>query len=257
MDTEKVTVKDVNDITDAEFENIYQTIVNGKACKYAFQPIISLRKKEVFGYEIKPILNIGEGLSLEKILKKSRDVKKYERVQQLLFIALLENYVKVKSGKLGFIKIDVPSYDTYVNKSRIYDMFDDAKIVMQFNNYLKYNTVELKEKIEEIRHKQGFVLLDNYQDNNLDITSLDVINPEYIKYDLPKGELDENVKKYVMEILTYSSSSGVRPIFNHIDDEEKYDFIKSCGADLVQGNYFAEPSDRADFDVKKLSNDKI
>ena len=26
MDTEKVTVKDVNDITDAEFENIYQTI---------------------------------------------------------------------------------------------------------------------------------------------------------------------------------------------------------------------------------------
>lgn len=257
VDTEKVTVKDVNDITDAEFENIYQTIVNGKACKYAFQPIISLRKKEVFGYEIKPILNIGEGLSLEKILKKSRDVKKYERVQQLLFIALLENYVKVKSGKLGFIKIDVPSYDTYVNKSRIYDMFDDAKIVMQFNNYLKYNTVELKEKIEEIRHKQGFVLLDNYQDNNLDITSLDVINPEYIKYDLPKGELDENVKKYVMEILTYSSSSGVRPIFNHIDDEEKYDFIKSCGADLVQGNYFAEPSDRADFDVKKLSNDKI
>lgn len=257
VETQIIDIKDANDITDAEFEKIYQAITAGKACRYLFQPIISLRKKEVYGYEIKPVLNIGEGITLEKVLKKSRDVKKYERVQQLLFVAMMENYVKLKNGKIGFIKIDVPSYDIYVNKSRIYDMFDDCKIVMQFNNYLKYNTVELKNKIEEIRRKQGFVLLDNYQDNNLDLTSLDVINPEYIKYDLPKGDMDEKVKKYITDILTYGSSSGVRSIFNHIDNEEEYEFIKSCGADLVQGRYFAAPSERAEFDVKKLGNDNL
>lgn len=257
VETEIVDIKDTNDITDAEFEKIYQTITSGKACRYLFQPIISLRKKEIYGYEIKPVLSIGEGITLEKVLKKSRDVKKYERVQQLLFIAMMENYIKLKNNKIGFIKIDVPSYDIYVNKSRIYDMFDDCKIVMQFNNYLKYNTVELKNKIEEIRRKQGFVLLDNYQDNNLDITSLDVINPEYIKYDLPNGDIDDNIKKYIMDMLTYGSSSGIRVIINHVNNEEEYEFVKSCGADLVQGSFFASPSERAEFDIKKLENDAL
>lgn len=256
-ETQIVDIKDADDITDAEFEKIYQTITAGKACRYLFQPIISLRKKEVYGYEIKPVLNIGEGITLEKVLKKSRDVKKYERVQQLLFVSMMENYMKLKNDKIGFIKIDVPSYDIYVNKSRIYDMFDDCKIVMQFNNYLKYNTVELKNKIEEIRRKQGFVLLDNYQNNNLDLSSLDVIEPDYIKYDLPDDQIDEKIEKYVTEILTYGSSSGVRPIFNHVNNEETYEFIKSCGADLVQGNYFGFPSERAEFDIKKLQNDSF
>lgn len=257
VDTQIVDIRDADDITDAEFEKIYQTITAGKACRYLFQPIISLRKKEIYGYEIKPVLSIGEGITLEKVLKKSRDVKKYERVQQLLFIAMMENYLKLKNGKIGFIKIDVPSYDIYVNKSRIYDMFDDCKIVMEFNNYLKYNTVELKNKIEEIRKKQGFVLLDNYQDNNLDLTSLDVINPEYIKYDLPDGEIDDNVKKYIMDMLTYGSSSGVRVVINHVNNEEAYEFVKSCGVDLVQGTFFAMPSERAEFDIKKIENDNL
>ena len=257
VDTQIVDIRDADDITDAEFEKIYQTITAGKACRYLFQPIISLRKKEIYGYEIKPVLSIGEGITLEKVLKKSRDVKKYERVQQLLFIAMMENYLKLKNGKIGFIKIDVPSYDIYVNKSRIYDMFDDCKIVMEFNNYLKYNTVELKNKIEEIRKKQGFVLLDNYQDNNLDLTSLDVINPEYIKYDLPEGEIDDNVKKYIMDMLTYGSSSGVRVVINHVNNEEAYEFVKSCGVDLVQGTFFAMPSERAEFDIKKIENDNL
>lgn len=254
---DKLEIKDPEDITDKEFENIYQSITNGSALKFSFQPIIELKKKEIFGYEIKPKLNLGKQVSIENVLKKSRDLKKHDRVQQLLFINTLTCYSKTGNKKYGFVKTDLPSYDSYVNKGRVFDIFDDTKIVMELNNYFKYNNVELKNKIQEIRAKQGYVLLDNYEENNLDITSLDLLNPDYIKYDIPKDGIDDKCRKYIVEMLTYCSSSGIRLILNHIDTQEEFDIIKECGADLVQGKYFAAPSEKMEFDISILNDEKL
>lgn len=253
----KINLKNEDEISDKEFESIYDAITIGKGLKYTFQPIIEFNKKEVIGYEIKPFLEMGKGVCISKVLNKSKNMKKHDRILQLLMINTLEAYLKVKNQNIGFLKIDLPSYENYVNKSRIFDALDTAQIVMEFNNYMKYNTTQLKDMINSIKIAKGFVLLDNYGDNNLDIKSLDVIKPDYIKYDLPKGDIDEITKKYIQELLTYCSSSDIRIIINHVNTEEQFEVIKECGPDLLQGDLFAKPNTKIEFDGLDFKDEEI
>lgn len=253
----EIKLKNADEITNSDFESIYKAITIGKGLKYTFQPIITLNRNEIFGYEIKPFLEMGSGISIDKVLLKGKELQKYDRILQLLLINTLEAYSSLKTKTIGFLKVDLPSYETYVNKSRIFDVLDDVKIIMEFNNYMKYNTTQLKDIINNIRKKKGFVLIDNYGDNNLDIKSIDIINPDYIKYDLPKGEIDDITKKYIQELLTYCASSNTRLVINHINTEDQFEVIKECGADLVQGNFFAKPNIKIDFEQLNLKDEKI
>lgn len=239
------------DITNENFESLYKGLVSNNGFSYFYQPIVDLDRKEIFGYEIIAELNLGNNINLENILKKSKDFKKYDRVNQLVFINSLDTFEKIKfSNKtLGFVNIDLESYDKYVNKGRIFDTLDDRNIVIAFYNYSKYNNTKLNIIVSDLRTKGAFVMLNNYDDNNLHISNLNIINPDYIKYYLPKDKISELIKKSIKELLTYCISSETKLVLAGIDKKEDLDIAIECGADMVQGLYFGQPSENINFET--------
>jgi len=250
VDIKKETLTGDCGVTDENFSSLYRGLLNEKIFNFFYQPIVSFSKKEIIGYEVCAELNIGNKINIENVIKKSRDFKKYDRVQQIVFINTLDNFSKIGLNKkiLGFINIDLDSYDKYVNKGRIFDVLDNGNIVVSFYNYSKHNNTKLNKMIVNIKEKGGSVLLNNYDDNNLNISSLNIINPDYIKYCLPREKASEPLKNNIKEMLTYCIASETRFVLSGIKTVEDFELAIDCGAELLQGEYFGEASESLNFD---------
>jgi hypothetical protein len=55
----------------------------------------------------------------------------------MLFVNALERFNDLKGSKgiIEYINIDARSYQNYVNKARIFDLFEKHNVVLEFNNF--------------------------------------------------------------------------------------------------------------------------
>ena len=74
---------------------------------------------------------------MAQILNYAKDQKIYDKVQQTLLMNKIEVFNKIgfKESDTIFIRTDLNSYNSYVNKPRIYDLMAKNKIVLKFINY--------------------------------------------------------------------------------------------------------------------------
>lgn len=241
-------------VTDENFEKIYKYFLNENSYEYFYQPVWNLQKNEMFGYEISATINVEENVKIEDILLKSRDFKKYDRVQQLMFINSINNLYKITDNKMKILKIDLESYMEYVNKGRIFDLLDKRDIVIAFVNYEKLNQSEFKKIIAEIKLKGGKVLLDDYDDTQVNVTGLDILDPDYIRYNFPIKMEKEKIIEKISSLNTYCVSSDTRLIINKIEDKKSLDVISESKVDLVQGEYLSDIQSDINFDkaIKRI-----
>jgi len=234
------------DITEKLIADLSKDITMGNRMQCYYQPIVDLKKKKVNGYEVYYKIVTAEDFSYKQIMRKAKEFGKYDKIQQMLFVNSLERFNEIKGRRdiVEYINIDARSYLNYVNKARIFDLFEDNKIVLEFNNFEMLINSKIKELSDEILVRKGNVAIDNFESSRKTLKDLEQIEPKYIKYNLQFVE--DNQEEQLKELATFCLLNSINLIVFGVDDREKLDLAINCNVRYVQGNFFSKPTEGLD-----------
>lgn len=243
-------IRDTNDYSSPEVhekmkESISEMIFK-RDIEILYQPIFDVDKVKVFGYESFTRNKSNKTLNITQIIDYSKEMGKYDRLQQAMFINSIEKFEEIEKREVNrlFVNIDMVSFEKYANKPRIYDMMDKNKIVVELKNYQKFDDVKIGETISEIRKLGGEICLNNFDGESFTIEQLEKLNIDYLKFDIFKfGDFLEEPRKikFLDEVIRLSYVKDFKLIMAGIESYPQYKLLKDKGVKYMQGYYLAKP----------------
>lgn len=265
---EQDEIEKFDNVEDQDFETIYKDMLKRQSIYPVYQTIVDISEKKIYGYESFNRIAYTKNVKVLDVIRKAKDFEKYDKVEQAMFINSLECFVDVKrkdSGRL-FASIDVNSYQKYLNKTRIGELLDKSKVVVEIDNYDKMVLQNLQKVIVELRRAGAEILLNHFGSSAFTFDDIDLLEIDYIKYDLTliKGfEEDEKNKKFLNELITYCIARNIKLIALGVETIEQLNMIKNMGIKYVQGFLFGKPSIEIEIsnakieEIMKLTDDEI
>jgi len=259
------TVQDVIDeiksgeITTMEYDKLIEDVLNKKRMCPLYQPVIDVLNQTVFGYEVLTKIEYSQKIDTELFLRYAADTKRYDKLQQNLFTNCIDSFIAIhtRESNVGFINVNLSSYQSYVNKPRIYDAMNKIKLVLELHGYEKYDFTSLQEIIVEVHKNNGKISLDHFGSGIFKVDDMKLLTPDYIKLDrsLVTDLLEnENKQKYIMELQTLCLAKDVALIAVGVETKEIYLKLKSLGVRYMQGFFLAYPAYSIDMLNDKLSS---
>ena len=237
----------IESLSSSELNNLISSVISRNKITLLFQPIIDIKDKKIYGYEVFTKLEASKKISIVEFLNYAKNVDKYDKVQQILLINSLEAFQNIERKEINtiFVNSDFISYSNYINKPRLYDMMLKNKVVIEFHNYEKKDLALMKSTIDSIHKNRGYVALDNFGLGTLTIDDISFLDIDYIIPDrslIQNIKEDENKQKYLSELVTYCLSKNSNVIIVGVEDKETLDILKNIGIRYVQGYYFQKPN---------------
>jgi len=243
------------EITEEIIVNLCSAIEEGKRLKCYYQPIIDLKNIAVDGYEVFYKILTDENFSYKQIMRKAKDVDKYDDLQQMLFVNALNEFNSLHPAATltQYINIDAKSYENCIKKSEIFDAIAGKKVVIDFNNIEMLSISVLKDMSNQLHKIKVDFCIDNLGFSNNKLKDIEKIEPKVVKYKLEKT--DGNTKKIIQELVSFCTAREIKLIVFGIDSKEKLNYIIDLGVKYAQGEYFSNPLKTPKFTktaVKKL-----
>lgn len=229
-------------------------IIENKEIKAVFQPIVSLKTGEVYGYE-----------ALSRISKKDCDFnigEAFEIAQEMNCLWMFEKLCRVNSIKMSIHKPKGAKLFLNVDPNIMHD--PDFKSGITHKKLRKYNLncgdiiFEATERsaIEDmdtfkasLKHykEQGFrVAMDDVGSGYSGINRIFDVNPSFIKIDMEiirNIENDELKRSFVSLLSKFSEDTGIALIAEGIETEKQLEELIALNIDYAQGYYLAKPSE--------------
>lgn len=235
------------ELSQIELANLLDSVLSRKAIKSLYQPVIDLRKQQVWGYEIFSRIESTKPVDILDFFEYAKDVNKYEKLQQVLLINGIEDFEGLTSKEANklFVNSDFNSYNKYINKPRLYDMMSRNKIVVEFQNYEKRDLAKIDDTISQIHRNGGLVALDRFGIGGLTIDDIVTLKIDYIIPDISIIKdiaCDVEKQKYIASLVTYCVSNECEIVALGVENLETLQVLKRLGVRLVQGYFFGKPS---------------
>ena len=247
------------EITTMEYDKLIEDVLNKKRMCPLYQPVIDVLNQTIFGYEVLTKIEYSQKIDTELFLRYASDTKRYDKLQQNLFTNCIDSFIAIhtRESDVGFINVNLSSYQSYVNKPRIYDAMNKIKLVLELHGYEKYDFTSLQEIIVEVHKNNGKISLDHFGSGIFKVDDMKLLTPDYIKLDrsLVTDLLEnENKQKYIMELQTLCLAKDVALIAVGVETKEIYLKLKSLGVRYMQGFFLAYPAYSIDMLNDKLSS---
>lgn len=237
---ENKIIKKNKKITDEEFDQVYDNIINDQDINYYYIPILDSDNKKIFAYEVQVGFEGGE--DIYQVLLKAREEGKYDKIEQLLFVNQAINGLKEnKAADIALlIRMDIMSFEKYNNKNRIYDMMDKNNIIISFKNYDESNVIDINNLCKEITKKHGMISLSEFNNSKFTIKELSNMNVDFVEYNL-----DDNLDEEKLKALVDSCAKDTKKVvIKNINKKEELKKAKELNVSLVQGDYLFSASER-------------
>jgi len=248
-----------DELNEEDFKEIYNQMLERKLIYPVYQPIVDIRSGQIYGHESFNRISYNKNIKIFEFIQKSKEYNKYDKVQQMLFINSIENFHKINTQESMlkiFAPIDVRSYMKYPNKPRINEFLEKKDIVVGLSNYDNIPLSELQNCIKQIKDNNGKILLDYFGTNKFTMNDLDLLDVDYIKYDiilLNNFEESEENQKYLLELATYCLSKDIELVVMGVENIEQLRIIKDMGINLMQGYIFGKPSKELDKSIGRIN----
>jgi len=240
---------EIKEITKEDFEQIYQNILHGTDLEYYYRPIIDIRNRALFGYEL--IVELENGADFSEVLRFAKEEGKFEKINQLLAVNLLEQGVKQKNNPniTLVVRFDLKSFIKYNNKKRIYDIADKDNILILFENYDYSNITDINEICKEIKRNRGTVGFADYQKSTLTLKEISNMDIDFIEYNY-----DRNDDK-IQQLVEYCSSNTQKIWISNITNKETVVNMKKLNAQFLCGDCIFGKNERpetTDYEVEQF-----
>ena len=236
----------VQELSELEYSSFLEDILSRHNIINEYQPIVNIKFMNVIGYEVFSRIKSEKKINIMKFLEYAKTLEKDIAVEQALFINAMENFEKTnnKESNTAFINFSVEAYEKYINKPRIYDAMNRYSLVIEFQNYEKYQVSQLQGKVLDINEKKGYISIDNFGSNYVQIDDLKMLKPNYIKIDrsiIKEVLKDEAKQRYIKDLIIICLSRDITLIAMGVDSKEIYEKLVTLGIVNFQGYYIAEP----------------
>ncbi len=215
---------------------------------FAFQPIVDLHKKEVFGYEA--LVRGPQGESAYSVLEQVNDSNRYafDQACRVKAIRLASQLQLDKVLSINFLPNAV-----YEPAHCIRSTLAAAKETGFPIENLMFEIVESEQvynrqhltKIFKSYEKQGFITaIDDFGAGHAGLNLLADFLPSVLKIDMDLvRDIDKNSTKQtiVRHLVSMCNELKVRVLAEGLETAEEVNFFRSIGVTLQQGYFFAHP----------------
>lgn len=233
-------------------EEMNRIIDNGDI-GYAFQPILSAKTGEVFGYEAlmrpqsKTIASAGEFIRIAK------SAAKLYQIERLTWFLGLANFAElIATGKIQKdAHIFLNSISNCILNEESFGLIEEKyrpmlkNIVMEILEGEQTNMEYAKRKREMIKRWGAMVALDDFGTGYNSEYALITMNPDIIKIDrsIVSGcDGDTGKQMMIQNLVGVAKERGILVLAEGVETSGEMKTAVACGVDLLQGYYFSRPA---------------
>ncbi len=237
----------------SSLQNELTKIINGKQLTPHFQPIVSLSKKKIMGYEA--LIRGPSDSPLHSPFNLFGTAERFDLSAKLEYICrevTLRRYASLDLKEKLFVNVspsvllqpDFKKGETL----KLLDQFDidPRRIVIELTEHQPTDDFQLM--LEAVTHyrKMGFeIAIDDLGAGYSGLRLWSELQPEYVKIDMHfiQGIHNDPVKlNFVRSIQNIASSLNCNVIAEGIETEDEYKAVDQLGITHAQGYYFARPT---------------
>jgi EAL domain-containing protein (putative c-di-GMP-specific phosphodiesterase class I) len=231
-------------------------IIANKSIEVHFQPVVSIIKKCVVGFEglSRGVIHT-EDLLIEplKLFKEAAKSKKTLSLDRLCRERVIEEFQELHSKNkdlLLFLNIDGSIMtDEIVGSGNVVNLiskhnFKPENIVIEIIES-KVNNIEALHKFVNLYRSYGFLIcLDDVGSGHSNLDRISIAEPDIIKIDrriVRNMHLDYYKQEVFKSLVSLSKSLGSLIVAEGVESEEEALKAIELGADMLQGYYFGSP----------------
>lgn len=220
-----------------------------------FQPIVRPQTKEIYGYEAltRGVRKDGSLIPPDELFKKAKNMDLLFFLDRLCRETVIKNAAQHNIDKKVFINfIPTSIYDP----EKCLKSTDEALEKYKLNpESIVFEVVET-EYIEDYRHlnhilsyykNKGYsTALDDIGSGYSTISSLLTLETDYMKIDMELiKNIDKNLEnqRKVRKYIHIAKENNIISLAEGVETEAEVDLLVAMGIDLIQGYYYAKPSE--------------
>jgi EAL domain-containing protein (putative c-di-GMP-specific phosphodiesterase class I) len=218
-----------------------------------FQPIVSLKEREVYGYEClsRGIAQDGSIIPPGDLFRQAKDLKLLFNLDRVARENALQHACDKKVPGYVFINflpnaIYDPEYclRTTMEKARQVNIPRD-RIVFEIVESESFEDIDHLKRILSYYQSQGVrTALDDIGSGYSSLNTLATLRPDIMKLDLHliHGIDADSLKQSIFAGLQrIAKDNGIILLAEGVETADELEFLRSSGVDLVQGYYFSRP----------------
>lgn len=232
-------------------DEVVKNIINDNRFVYAFQPIVSAKTGEIYGYEaLMRAEHEGIPVSPLRILDYATEHDMLYDIEKMTLFNVLSNYI-FEQGQLGERKVFINSIPGYQLNNKDYNELCAKykkyfkNVVLEVTEHTQFKDNELDDLIDK-SSRDGFQLaIDDYGTGYSNTSKLLEYLPSYLKIDrLLIAGINEDTKKqhFVRAIIEFAHANGFMALAEGVETSAELKSVIGLDVDLIQGYYTARPS---------------
>ncbi len=211
----------------------------------AYQPIVSLSKRNVFGYEV--LLRSREPTlpHPEAVLDAAERLDRVHELGRRVRTLAVEPLGQLEEEQLLFVNL----HPTDLLDSNLYGVAGafaaaSQRVVLEMTERASLDGVrDVRVNLARLRASGFRVALDDFGAGYAGLTTFALLEPEFVKLDmvLARGIAHEPTKRtLVRTMVSMCKELGISVIAEGIENEEERDELLHAGCDLMQGYLFGK-----------------
>ena len=229
---------------------MFETLMSENLFYYVFQPIVSAKTGEIYGYEALMRTPKEIGLRPDEILDIAEEYGRLYEVEYATFYNVL-NYAREHIDLFNGKHIFINSIPGYFLKGE-----DKERLVRQYSDLLSKCTIEITERDETTAEEVSQIMnltdvggpcqfaVDDYGTGYSNIVNLLKYKPNIIKIDrylITEIQQDMNKQMFVKNTVEFAQQNKIQCLAEGVETKEELETVISYGVDLIQGYYTAMP----------------
>lgn len=218
-----------------------------------FQPIVSLNRQEIYGYE--GLIRGPSDSSLHAPTNLFATAQRYGRHNELDYLCrqtLIEQFARLQLPGRLFININPSILMSPDFKKGLTAQFlsscglDANRVVIEITETQPIEEYHLICKAIEHYRKEGFLIaIDDLGAGYSGLKLWSEMQPDFVKIDrhfINDVDKDKVKRQFINSIMEISRTIGCHVIAEGVETREEYMAVRKLGAGFSQGYYFARPN---------------
>lgn len=243
-----------------------EELLNENCFNYHFQPIVSAKTGEIFGYEALMRPDVTPYMAPPVVLKYTEYYGRLYDVERLTFFNVLDIVQNNKRIFDGNKKIFINSLPGHLlqgeDAEKIAEIAQDLQdtVIVELTEQQELTDDELS-TLQDYYNTIGFqTAIDDYGVGYSNVTNLLRYMPKFVKIDrMLLSDIQDSPQKqhFVKDIITFSHDNNIVVLAEGVETTEEMKMVIHLGIDLIQGYYTARPTAEIIDSISQSVKDEI
>lgn len=233
-----------------EYYKAFNLLIEKNLFNYHFQPIVSARDGQIYGYEALMRTDKSIGMNPLQVLDAAREYNRLYEIEKATMFNIMQRYSTEKEKFCGR-KVFINTIPGHFLKDQ-----DIQQLITLHGSYMdnfyfeltEQNTVS-DEELNAIRNfsggeKGGRIAIDDYGTGHSNMANLLRYAPRIIKIDrflIENIHRNQNKQLFVRSTVEFARLNGILVLAEGVETSNELHTVIDLGVDLVQGYYLGRP----------------